>query len=153
VATRDKDEMKHGDRITDFMDRIGEGDLVYVFLSDKYLKSPFCMYELHAIWRNSRTDEGEFQRRVRLYRLSDANIWTPLDRAKYARYWWETYQSLDKEIKETTGVLLGDEDQKAFRLMAKFALDIGNILYPFANRLQPKTFDQFLQYGFEGLPR
>jgi internalin A len=54
VATRDKDEMKHGDRISDFMDRIGEGDLVYVFLSDKYLKSPFCMYELHAIWRNGR---------------------------------------------------------------------------------------------------
>jgi hypothetical protein len=37
--------------------------------------------------------------------------------------------------------------------MAKFALDVANILYPFANRLQAKTFDEFLQKSFEGLPK
>ena len=31
------------------MRAIGEGDRIFVVLSDKYLKSPFCMYELFEI--------------------------------------------------------------------------------------------------------
>ena len=51
TVLRDKDVMRIGDSITKFMDRLARGDRVIVILSDKYLRSPFCMYELYEIWR------------------------------------------------------------------------------------------------------
>jgi len=33
------------------MDRLIEGDLIVAVLSDKYLRSPYCMYELFGIFR------------------------------------------------------------------------------------------------------
>ena len=52
--------MKLGDRISTFMDRIGKGAVngrVCIVLSDKYLKSPYCMHELFDVWRNCREDD------------------------------------------------------------------------------------------------
>ena len=59
---RDKTEMRIGDRISTFMDRIGKGAVngrVCIVLSDKYLKSPYCMHELFDVWRNCREDMRE----------------------------------------------------------------------------------------------
>jgi len=84
---RDKTALSFGDSIAKFMRAIGEGDRIFVVLSDKYLKSPFCMFELFEIWRNSRQDKAEFLRRVRIYTLGDAKIRKPVDRVRYGKYW------------------------------------------------------------------
>jgi internalin A len=78
---RDKDVLHPGDSIERFMRDIGAGDRIFVFLSDKYLKSPFCMFELHEVWRQSRQDAEVLRDRLRLWTLGDANIRTPEDRA------------------------------------------------------------------------
>ncbi len=57
--------MKLGDRISTFMDRIGKGAVngrVCIVLSDKYLKSPYCMHELFDVWRNCREDDNTLHR-------------------------------------------------------------------------------------------
>ena len=62
---RDKTAMKIGDRISIFMDRIGKGAVngrVCIFLSDKYLKSAYCMNELFDVWRNCREDGRHIHR-------------------------------------------------------------------------------------------
>ena len=46
---RDKNAMRSGDLISGFMKRIGVADHVIVVLSDKYLRSPYCMAELYGI--------------------------------------------------------------------------------------------------------
>jgi len=38
--------------ISEFMQKIRQGDCIVVVVSDKYLKSPFYMYELLEISRN-----------------------------------------------------------------------------------------------------
>ena len=43
---RDKTAMRYGDRISKFMKPHRSGDRIFVFLSDKYLKSAYCMNEL-----------------------------------------------------------------------------------------------------------
>ena len=40
---RDKTAMRYGDRISKFMKRHGQGDRIFIVLSDKYLKSAYCM--------------------------------------------------------------------------------------------------------------
>ena len=66
---RDKTAMRYGDRISKFMSRIAGGDRIFVVLSDKYLKSAYCMHELLDVWRNCREDDAEFIKRTRAYEL------------------------------------------------------------------------------------
>ena len=57
---RDKTAMRYGDRISKFMSRIAHGDRIFIVLSDKYLKSAYCMSELLDIWRNCKEDPDAF---------------------------------------------------------------------------------------------
>jgi hypothetical protein len=52
-VVRDKTALRYGDLISPFMKTLGQPDLVIVVLSAKYLQSPYCMTELHALFRTS----------------------------------------------------------------------------------------------------
>ena len=56
---RDKRDLEYKGSINEFMERIGRGDCVIVVVSDKYLRSPNCMYELVEI-----ADNKDFQNRT-----------------------------------------------------------------------------------------
>jgi internalin A len=73
-SIRDKNAMRSGDLISGFMKRIGQADRVIVVLSDKYLRSPYCMTELHTIYRRSNEEKEEFLRRIIPLLLGDARI-------------------------------------------------------------------------------
>ena len=92
--------MTFGNSIAKFMKDIGQGDRIFVFLSDKYLKSPFCMFELFEIWRTCRLNEVELTKRVRLYPLGDAKIWEIEHQLDYADYWHERFQNWMREQRE-----------------------------------------------------
>ena len=49
---RDKRDLGYKGMIEDFMQEIGRGHAVVVVISDKYLKSPNCMFELVEIVKN-----------------------------------------------------------------------------------------------------
>ena len=76
---RDKTAMRYGDRISKFMSRIADGDRIFIVLSDKYLKSAYCMHELYEVWRNCSEDDAEFIDRTRIYVLPCAKIKTRRD--------------------------------------------------------------------------
>jgi len=61
---RDKKDLSYGGRISAFMERIGQGDWVVVFISDKYVRSEYCMFELYEIARNSKLEKQEFAGRI-----------------------------------------------------------------------------------------
>jgi internalin A len=149
---RDKDALRRGDRISDFMREIGRGDRVYVFLSDKYLKSPFCMFELFQVWDNSRRDPDEFHERVRLYLLDDVNIRKLSERLRYAEYWQEELEAVEARTAGVRLSLLSDEDFKSLRQMRDFANHVGNILWLLAGTVQPRDFEEFLEYAFDDPP-
>jgi internalin A len=123
-----------------------------VVLSDKYLKSPFCMFELFEIWRNSRQDGAEFLRRVRIYTLGDAKIWKPVDRINYAKYWKDQHDELRQAVEQAGLDVLGEEDLRSYKLMQYFASKIGDILALFANIVQLRSFDDLRAYGFGDPP-
>lgn len=79
---RDKRELGYKGRIKEFMQRIGRGRCVVVVISDKYLKSPNCMYELVQIAKH-----GRFYDRIFPIVLSDAGIYDPIQRIQYIKYW------------------------------------------------------------------
>jgi internalin A len=149
---RDKKVLGFGDSIAKFMKDIGKGDRVFVILSDKYLKSPFCMFELFEIWRNSRGEEEEFLKRCRVFTLDDAQIWNLRGRLKYAKYWKAQYDEVDGDIKEAGASILGTKDFVELKLMRDFTNHVGDILAMFANIVQPRSFEDLVKYGFTDPP-
>ncbi|MEM9627050.1 MAG: toll/interleukin-1 receptor domain-containing protein [Pseudomonadota bacterium] len=149
IVRRDKDVMTLGDRISTFMQRIARGDRVIVVLSDKYLRSPFCMYELYEIWLQARREDERFLKRIRVFTQEDAKIWTPLDRADYAIYWTDEYEKHQKIVKKHGTHVFGDKDQMAISLMRKFSSHIGDILTITADTLQPRNLDELVGYGLD----
>jgi internalin A len=149
---RDKKVLGFGDSIAKFMKDIGKGDRVFVILSDKYLKSPFCMFELFEIWRNSRQEEEEFLRRCRVFTLDDAQIWNLVGRLKYARHWKAQQDEVDGAIKEAGASILGARDFLEFKLMQDFVNHVSDVLATFANIVQPRSFEDLKKYGFDDPP-
>lgn len=92
--TRDKRELGYKGSINAFMERIGRGDCVILVISDKYLRSPNCMYELVEIAENK-----HFQDRVFPIVLQDADIYNPVHRIQYIRHWEEKRAELAEAIK------------------------------------------------------
>lgn len=80
--TRDKRDLGYKGSIREFMERIGQGNCVIVVVSDKYLRSPNCMFELVEV-----AEHRQFFDRVFPVVLADANIYDPLKRIEYVRHW------------------------------------------------------------------
>ena len=81
------------------MERIGRGDRIFVFLSDKYLKSTYCMTELFDVWRNCREEDSAFIERTRIYVLPCAKIETLAERTQYVLHWRAKFDEMDALVK------------------------------------------------------
>lgn len=90
---RDKNELEYKERITTFMNRIGKAEGVVVVVSDKYLKSRYCMYELMEIYHNK-----NFEDRIFPIVLGDANIFEVEGILVYKEFWKDKMVELDKKM-------------------------------------------------------
>jgi len=91
---RDKRALGYRGSIREFMERIGRGSCIIVVISDKYLRSPNCMFELVEI-----ADNKQFHDRIFPVVLSDANIYDPLKRIEYIKFWEGKRKELAKAMK------------------------------------------------------
>jgi internalin A len=151
TVIRDKNVLGLGESISKFMQRIGRADRVFVVLSDKYLKSPYCMFELFEVWRNSRADPMEFIERVKVYTLPSAQISTPLDRVQHAIYWKQNYEALDAAVKPHGLGILGEADLRQYKLMQDFTHRVSDILATVADVLQPRSFEHLEKHWLDDL--
>ena len=149
---RDKNVLSPGDRISTFMKSIGTGDRVFVILSDKYLRSPYCMFELSEIWRTSQQEGEAFLKRVRIYALPDAKIFQPGDWADWAIYWKREHDELERRAQLHGMVVLGEQGHRRLTQMRNFYTQVSDILGTLADIMQPRTFEDLERYGFSALP-
>ena len=101
LVVRDKRDLGFKGMIRDFMRQLGEGHAVIVVISDKYLKSPNCMFELVEIARNK-----DLYDRVFPIVLGDADIYDPVNRIKYIKHWEDKIKELDTAMKSVSGTNL-----------------------------------------------
>jgi tetratricopeptide (TPR) repeat protein/Cdc6-like AAA superfamily ATPase len=90
---RDKRDLAYKGLIKEFMERLGQGKCVIAVISDKYLKSPNCMFELIHVVKN-----GNFYDRIFPIVLGDAQIYEPVQRIEYIRYWEDKKKNLTEAI-------------------------------------------------------
>ena len=91
---RDKRDLGYKGSITGFMERIGQGNCVILVISDKYLRSPNCMFELVEIAENK-----GFHDRIFPVVLADADIYDPVKRIGYVKYWEQKRAELAEAMK------------------------------------------------------
>lgn len=94
-VVRDKHALGYRGSIREFMQRIGQGNCVILVISDKYLRSPNCMFELVEIAKNQ-----EFHDRIFPVVLNDANIYDPVTRIEYVKHWETKRAELAKAMKK-----------------------------------------------------
>jgi hypothetical protein len=105
TITRDKRDLSYKGSIKEFMERIGRGKCIVVVISDKYLKSKNCMFELIQIAENKQFNDQIFP-----VVLSDANIYDAVKRIEYIKYWESKKAELDAAIKS-----VGSENLQGIR--------------------------------------
>ena len=92
---RDKKDLDYKSSIKLFEQRIGNGQCIILVISDKYLCSEHCMYELVEIDKNQGLRERIFP-----IVLADAHIYKAVDRLIYIKYWEEKIEQLNQAIKQ-----------------------------------------------------
>jgi hypothetical protein len=95
TVKRDTMDLGYKDPISDFMRELGRGACVVVLISDAYLKSPFCMFELLEIDRHQ-----EFRERICPIILPDARLHTLVDRYTYVKHWKAELARIEQLIAE-----------------------------------------------------
>jgi hypothetical protein len=96
---RDKSSMTYRASIKSFMDSIGRGKFIIAVVSDKYMKSEYCMYEAYRMFQSP-----AFGERVFPIVLPDADIFSFRGQAAYLKYWDSEYKSLTEEYKNIANV-------------------------------------------------
>ncbi|MGF1937523.1 MAG: COR domain-containing protein [Nostoc sp. ChiQUE02] len=123
---RDKRDLGYKGLIKPFMERIGRGKCAIAVISDKYLKSPNCMFELVQIAKN-----GKFYDRIFPIVLTDAQIYKPVARLKYIKHWEDEIKELDEGMRE-----VGAANLQGFREEIDQYTEIRNTIAELTNLLK-----------------
>jgi internalin A len=144
---RDRDDMRPGDRISEFMDRLVDGDFILAVISDKYLRSEYCMSELFWIYRNCGDRPKDFLGKVIPLILPDARLATTAQRFQRAIYWETEEATLEPLIKEHLRPA-GQRLIAKYRLVGEFARNTSDMLEYLVDKLMPRDFDRMAKEGF-----
>ena len=122
--TRDKSDLSYRQSIKNFMNRIGRGSFIIAVISDKYLRSEYCMYEAYRIFQSS----DEFRQRVYPIVLEDAELFSFDGQKKYIQFWIDESERLKKEIGDMSGknptMVIGlTERLRDYELTARYVND------------------------------
>lgn len=90
---RDVREVDYKQSIKEFMKRIRKSDYCLMIISEQYLKSINCMFEVTEFIR----DEN-YNKRILPLVHKDTGIFDILGRNKYIKYWQEKYKEVDRSL-------------------------------------------------------
>ncbi len=106
---RDKENCGYGEYIDEFMKKIGEGNLIVVFLSEKYFRSLYCMSELFLIAQKNGWQKEGFRNRI-LPIMVEPIKFDLAFKERILKYWKENKKRYKKYKKNYGGDMLGTEE-------------------------------------------
>ncbi len=88
---RDKQAMRHGDLIEQFMNTLTGGEHIITVFSKAYFHSRWCMYELLRTWR-----KGDFQERTHPIIADDCDLQDAAYRIGVVDYWVAAHNEISR---------------------------------------------------------
>lgn len=98
---RDTIDIKKWESIKEYMQSIENMDYIILLISDAYLKSVNCMYEVLEVMRDRSYRDKIFP--AVIY----SGIYSPITRAKYVKYWQDEFKKLENTLQEINVQNLG----------------------------------------------
>jgi len=98
---RDKKDIEYKGSIKAFENSLGKGDFIILVISDKFLRSKDCMYEILKI-----KEHGDMSTRILPIVLSSAKIHRPVDKIQYIEHWEKEIEELDSGMKRVNSANL-----------------------------------------------
>jgi internalin A len=135
---RDKRKLRPGDWISGFMTEIGRAERVLVVLSDKYLRSPFCMRELMHLYQSSLGECKDLMRRVVPLVVGDLAIDRAVQRVAYVKHWTAEDQALTEAYAGLDLLTLGSNDRAEWLAIKDFSHHVGDMIAWCADVLMPR---------------
>lgn len=105
---RDTIDIKRWGSIKEYMQSVENMDYIILLISDAYLKSANCMYEVLEVMRDRSYRAKIFPAVVY------SKIYSPITRAKYVKHWQDEFKELENTLQEINMQNLGklNEDLK-----------------------------------------
>jgi hypothetical protein len=105
---RDNNEIKHGEPIQQFMDKLTGGEHVITVFSQPYFQSPWCMYELLRTWQ-----KGGFQERTHPIIADGCDLQDMAYRIGVVDHWIAEHDKIRKLLEGRDPALYVDEYERA----------------------------------------
>ncbi len=99
---RDKIEIGSWNSIKEYMQSISDMDYVILIISDSYLKSANCMYEVLEVMRDRKYKDKIFPAVI------NSEIYNPIGRIEYVRYWQGEFNKLQEALEAINVQNLGN---------------------------------------------
>ncbi len=142
---RDKNDLGYKGRIKTFMEEIGRGKYIILIISNKYLRSENCMFELLQIFRNR-----DFYERIFPVVLEEVKIAKAVDRLDLLKYWENETENLNakiRELKELSNIQGVTDDLNLYTEIRGNIARLTHIL----KDINTLTTDRHIQSDFEQL--
>lgn len=99
---RDKIDIGVWDSIKEYMQSVSGMDYIILIISDSYLKSANCMYEVLEVMRDRKYKDKIFPAVI------NSEIYNPITRAEYVKHWQGQFRELQEALKEIDVQNLGN---------------------------------------------
>lgn len=148
---RDKEAMGAGALISAFIRQLTRADLVVAVISEKYLRSPYCMKEIYEIWLRCQQDAETMAKTVIPIVLPGVKIESLWDRKAYLDHWGAEAQRVDELERAGKMLSLSPQSFQEARLIREFAYHVDGILYFLQDVLMPRNMEMHLDSGLEAV--
>jgi internalin A len=149
-TVRDRDQMRAGDRISSFISQLTRSDLVVAVISEKYLRSTYCMFEIYKLWQRSQGEPDLLAKILVPIVLPEVKIGNLRERLPYLEYWASEAESLEALVRNPR-ISPSRESWEEVRLVREFAHHVDGILVFIQDVLMPRKLEAHLDDGFQAV--
>jgi hypothetical protein len=158
TISRDVRDVRYRESFRRFMESIGIHDYVVMIISDNYLKSRNCLYEMLEVMR-----DRNYNRKLLFIVLSNADstyydepplmpigaqVYTNEGQTEYTSYWQQQHDNLERQIARINNPVLSIEEAKELRIITKIQLDLPEFI-AFLREHNGVSFSKLLESNFQ----
>ncbi|HEX4962934.1 MAG TPA: metallophosphoesterase [Thermoanaerobaculia bacterium] len=148
LPVRDRDQILPGEQISAFIRRLTHADHIVAVISNKYLRSSYCMYEIYKLWQSCQGEADDLVQRLVPIMLPEVKTGSFEERAPYLEYWSERAVKLGVLIRNPN-LQPSSESWKEFKLVQDFANHVDDILVFLQDVLMPRKLEVYLDDDFQ----
>ncbi|MCA9064222.1 MAG: toll/interleukin-1 receptor domain-containing protein [Planctomycetaceae bacterium] len=146
-VVRDTEHLGYGQSIRNFMRDIGRSGYLCVFLSDAYLKSPNCMYELLIAFQHDRDNLDRLAERLNIWQMPGMpKIAIPPDREPIILEWKTVRQRYEESLQRLGPEERSSESQRQYDDVRDIHQNVDLILTFATTHRSPRTWDEFADW-------